>query len=225
MSLVAESTLGGAQLERPQEVVGILEVSSDIVDLVDQVFNTDDIVLSKSLFNNFVGGDGDSLLVDLSVSSLVDHVGDSMSGGESESDIRLDLLDHVEGGSVNSDKGGVVDLSESQQLEDLFDLRSQIVDTSDSDDKEDLGFSRDIEGSFSSGLSLKVYEFLLFGSEFLEMSFTSLGVFSSLGLGLISSLLDESLSGISKLGVSSVLLLVGLGSVGLNLLLGLFDLH
>jgi len=182
-------------------------------------------VLSEALFNNEVGIDGDSLLVDLSVSSLVDHVGDSVSGGISESNIRLDLLDHVEGGSVNSDKGGIVDLSESQQLKDLSDLRSQIVDTSDSDDKDDLGFSRDVEGSFSSGLSLKGDEFLLFSGEFLEMGFTSLGVFSSLGLGLFLSLLDESLSGISKLGVSSVLLLVGLGGVGLNLLLRLFDLH
>jgi len=108
VSLVVESTLGGAELERPQEVVSLLEVGSDIVDFVDQVFNTDDTVLTKNLFNNFVGSDGDSLLVDLSETSLVDQVGDSVSSGETESDIRFDLLDHVKSSSVDSDEGSVV---------------------------------------------------------------------------------------------------------------------
>jgi len=106
-------------------------------------------------------------------------------------------------------------------LKDLFGSRSHIVDTSNSDDKDDLRFSGDIEGSFSSGLSLEGNEFLLFSSESLVMSFTSLGVFSSLGLGLLLSLGNPSLSGFSQLGVSGSLLEVGLGDV----LLGLFDLH
>jgi len=108
MSLVAETALGGSKLEGPEEVVGNLEVGSDSVDFVDQIFNTDDAILTKSLFNDLIGGNGDSLLIDLSVSSLVDHVGDGMSGGITESDIRLDLLDHVKSSSVNSDEGGVV---------------------------------------------------------------------------------------------------------------------
>lgn len=108
MSLVAETALGGSELEGPEEVVGNLEVRSDSVDFVDQIFNTDDAILTKSLFNDLIGGNGDSLLIDLSVSSLVDHVGDGMSGGITESDIRLDLLDHVKSSSVNSDEGGVV---------------------------------------------------------------------------------------------------------------------
>jgi len=73
-------------------------------------------------------------------------------------------------------------------LEDLSDLRSQIVDTSDSDNKDDLRFSRDVERLISSSLSLEVNEFLLFSSELLVVSFGSLGVFSSLGLSGFSSL-------------------------------------
>jgi len=53
------------------------------------------------------------------------------------------------------------------------------------------------------------------------MSFTSLSIFSSLSLGLLLSLGDESLSSVSQLGVSGLLLEDGLGDV----LLGLFDLH
>jgi len=108
MSLVVESTLGGAKLEGPKEVVGLLEVGSDSVDFVDQIFSADDTVLAKSLFNDQVGSDGDSLLVDLTETSLVNQVRDSVSGGVSESDVRFDLLDHVKSSSVDSDEGGVV---------------------------------------------------------------------------------------------------------------------
>jgi len=108
MSLVAESTLGGSELERPQEVVGLLEVRADSVKFGDQVFDTDDAELTEGLLNDFIAGDGDSLLVDLTVTSLVDQVRDGMSGGEAESDVRFDLLDHVKSSSVDSDEGGVV---------------------------------------------------------------------------------------------------------------------
>jgi len=221
MSLVAESTLGGGELEGPEEVVGLLEVGSDSVDFVDQIFSADDAVLTKSLFNDFIGGNGDSLLVDLTETSLVNQVGDSVSGGESESDIRFDLLDHVKSSSVNSDEDTIVDLSKTEQLEDLFGLGSQVVNTSDSDHKDDLRFSGDVERTSSSGFSSKLDTFSLFSNEFLVMSFGSLGVFSSLGLSLFSSLGDPSLSGIGQLGVSGSLLEDGLGDV----LLGLFDLH
>jgi len=108
VSLVVESTAGRVELEGPKEVVGLLEVGTTSVKFSDQVFSTDDLVLSESLFNDFVGSDGDSLLVDLTETSLVDQVRDSVSGGETVSDKRFDLLEHVKGSSVNSDQSGVV---------------------------------------------------------------------------------------------------------------------
>jgi len=108
MSLVVESTARRAKLEGPQEVVGLLEVGSDIVDFIDQVFSTDDFVLSESSFNDFIAGNGDSLLIDLTITSLIDQIGEGMSGGISVSDIRFDLLDHVEGSSVDSDQSSIV---------------------------------------------------------------------------------------------------------------------
>ena len=39
-----------AQLERPQEVVCLLEVRANSDNLVDQVFNTDDPVFTQNLF-------------------------------------------------------------------------------------------------------------------------------------------------------------------------------
>jgi len=108
MSLVVESTLGGSELEGPEEVVGFLEVRADSVDFVDQVFNTDDVELTEGLLDDFIAGDGDSLLVDLTETSLVNQIGDGVSGGITESDIRFDLLDHVKSSSVDSDEGSVV---------------------------------------------------------------------------------------------------------------------
>jgi len=112
-------------------------------------------------------------------------------------------------------------LSKTEQLEDLSDLRSKIVNTSDSDDKDDSRFSGNVERTGSSGFSSELDLFKLFSDEFLVMSFGSLGIFSSLGLEGFSSLGDPSLSSISQLGVSGSLLEKSLGDV----LLGLFDLH
>jgi len=106
-------------------------------------------------------------------------------------------------------------------LEDLSDLRSQIVDTSDSGHKDDLRFSGDVERTSSSSLSSELDEFSLFSGELLVMSFGSLGIFSSLGLKGFSSLGNPSLSGLSELGVSGSLLEEGLRDV----LLGFFGLH
>lgn len=44
-------------------------------------------------------------------------------------------------------------MSESEQLKDLSDLRWEVVDTSDSNNKSDLSFGWDEEGVFSSSLS------------------------------------------------------------------------
>lgn len=63
--LLAETTVGVGQLERPQEVVGRLEVGSDRVDLVDEVLHADDARLAKGTLDNRVVGDRDALLVHL----------------------------------------------------------------------------------------------------------------------------------------------------------------
>ena len=50
-------------------------------DFVNQIFNTGDSVFTKRLFNDSVVGNGDSLTIDLSKTSLVDELGNSLSGG------------------------------------------------------------------------------------------------------------------------------------------------
>ena len=45
---------------------------------MDDIFDRDDTVLAERLLDDGVGGKGDSLLVDLSVTSLVDEFSDSL---------------------------------------------------------------------------------------------------------------------------------------------------
>jgi len=146
----AESLSGGGELEGPEEVVGLLELGSDGPDLVDEVLNALDASVLKSftVSDDGVIGDGDSGSVDLAVSSLVDELLDGGSGRVSVGDVGLDNSDHVHGGLGHSDEHSVVELSESKELHDLLALGAQLVDTSGSDDKGNLGLSLDEVVSF-----------------------------------------------------------------------------
>lgn len=151
MSLGSESSSGGSQLEGPQEVVGLLEVRSYGVDLVDEVLNSGDVVLSEGFFDDGVGGEGDSLSVDLAISSLEDEFADGFAGGVAEGDVGLDSSEHVGGGLVDSNEDSVVELSESEEPHDSDDFRVELVNTSDSDDEGESGLSRyvDLTGELS----------------------------------------------------------------------------
>lgn len=48
-ALLVNAAHCAAQLERPQEVVGLSEGWAHCVDLMDQILNTDDVVLAKLL--------------------------------------------------------------------------------------------------------------------------------------------------------------------------------
>lgn len=118
-----------AELDWPQEVVGNLEVWSASDDLVDEVLNAVDSELSELSLNDGVVGEWNSSSLDLTGSSLVDKLGDGLSGWISIGDEWLDHLEHVPGGLVQLDEDTVVDLSQSEKLQDLLWLWSKLVDT------------------------------------------------------------------------------------------------
>ena len=72
---------GVRELEWPEEVGSLLEVWASGDDLVNEILNTEDIVLSKSVLNYCVGSKGDTLLVDLSVTTLVDELTNRLKVG------------------------------------------------------------------------------------------------------------------------------------------------
>ena len=125
----AETTSGGRQLEGPEEVAGLLEVGADGVDLVDEVLDRSDAELLKAALDYVVGGDGDTLLVDLGVTALVDKLTDGLQVGVAVGDERLDNLQHLAGGLGEADEDTVVDLEETEELEGLALLGVDLVDT------------------------------------------------------------------------------------------------
>lgn len=165
----SEATVGVAELEGPQEVGGLLEVGADGVDLVDKILHADNAVLAEVLLDDGVVSQGNALLVDLAVSALVDELLDALEVGVTVGNPGLDDLDHLSGSLGNTDEDTVVDLEETEKLEDLAGLRGNLVDTTrslvrvksnvtdrinvplDSDDEDQLLLSRNVEAALLLG--------------------------------------------------------------------------
>ena len=96
---------------------------------MDEVLNAGDSVLTELASDDAVVSKWNSHSVDLTISSLVDEVRDGGSGWESVSDEWLDHLDHVPGGLVELDEHTVVQLSQSEELQDLLWFWGKLVDT------------------------------------------------------------------------------------------------
>lgn len=98
-------------------------------DLVNDVLDRDDAELSERLLNDSVGGEGDALLVDLAVTTLVDELADGLEVGLAVGDVGLDHEEHLRRGLGDLDKHTVVDLEETEELQDLLGLGGNVVDT------------------------------------------------------------------------------------------------
>lgn len=169
----AETTSGVAELEWPEEVGGLLEVGADSVDLVDQVFHADNAVLAEASLNESVVDKGNALLVDLTVSALVDELTDGLQVGVSVGDPWLNDLQHLKGSLGHANEDTVVDLEKTEELENLARLWCNLVDTVltleryweyeavvdslplDTDNKDQLLLSWDVEGTILLGQSGK----------------------------------------------------------------------
>lgn len=124
-----ETTVGVGQLEGPQEVVGLLEVGANGVDLVDQILHTDNAVLAEVLLDDLVVGEGNTLLVNLTVTALVQKLTDGLQVGVTVGNVGVDNGQHLLGSLGQADEGTAVDLQQTEQLEDLAGLGSDLVDT------------------------------------------------------------------------------------------------
>merc|ERR1712183_755764 len=70
VALADEATLWCGELERPEEVVCLLELRADGIDLVDQILDTLNAVLGELVADDLVVGERDALLVDLTETAL-----------------------------------------------------------------------------------------------------------------------------------------------------------
>ena len=129
VALLLEAAEGRAELEGPEEVVGLLEVGTDGPNLMDQVLNAGNALLAKAVSDDGVVVKSNSGSVDLAVAALVDELAHGVAGWVSVSDVWLDNSEHVDGSLVQLDEDGVVQLTESEELHDLLSLGWQLVDT------------------------------------------------------------------------------------------------
>jgi len=111
--------------------------------------------------------------VDLGESSFVDEFFNGLQVGSSESDVRLDKSEHLLGGSIESDKDCIVDLTKSKELEDLFGSWINTIDTSDSNNNGNLGFRFTEESSTLFGNTSLFDQMTITSLIFIKIFFSS----------------------------------------------------
>ena len=122
---------------------------------MDKILHADDTELAKDLLDNSVIGERDALLVDSSVSTLVDEFTDGLQVRGTVGDVGLDQLKHLSGSVGETKEDTVVDLEKTEQLEDLAGLGSDVVDTLDTDNEDKLGLGGNVEVTVGLGLTTK----------------------------------------------------------------------
>jgi len=148
---------------------------SDSVDLMDKIFDADDAELSSKLFGDLaIVSDWDTLTFDLQESSLVNQMSNSFEIGRSISNVWLHEFEHSKGGPVYSYEGGIVDLFQTQKLQDFPRLWIDSINTSDADDNGEFGLSLKVEVSSGARLTFKANQGSLFISIFFHISLSSL---------------------------------------------------
>jgi hypothetical protein len=144
---LVEATGWVGQLEWPEEVASLLEVGSDGEDLVDQVLHADDAELAQVVLDQLVVGERNALLVDLAISTLVHELAHGLQVGVAVGNVWIDDCEHLLCGLGETDEDTIVDLEETEKLEDLAGLGSDLVDTLDSEDEDELILVCDVEGT------------------------------------------------------------------------------
>ncbi len=185
LALVTTSRVG--ELEGPEEVVGLLKVGANSIDFVNQILDANDAKLAQRLFNDRVVRDWHALLVNLGESALVDELADSLEVGVSPRNVRADPLEHLEGSLVELDKDTRVDAVQTEKLHNLSGLGGHLVDTLDTDNKGQLVFRGNVEGSIGLGLATETNLITLLGQVLLDVLFGTLED----DLALVAGFLEE----------------------------------
>ena len=186
----AETTVGVGKLEGPEEVVGLLEVGANSVDLVDQILHADNAKLAEVLLDDLVVGEGSALLVDLSVTTLVQKLADGLQVGVTVGNVGVDDGQHLLGSLGETNESTRVDLEQTQELEDLAGLRGNLVDTLDTDNEDELGLTLNEEAALLASNAVEANLLALSGAVLLDVGLGTLEDNTTLLLvGLYESLL------------------------------------
>lgn len=96
---------------------------------MNQVFSADHVSLAQLVFNDLIAGDWFTLSVNLGETTLVHQLAHRLQIGITPSDVRLADTHHVDRSLVQTDEDAVVDLQQTEQLQDLAYFGGNFVDT------------------------------------------------------------------------------------------------
>jgi len=151
--LLSPATVGRVELEVPKKVARLLEMWSGSDDLMDHVLHADDTVSAEFLLDDFIVGESYTAAINLAKPTLVDQLAHRLEVGVSPSDVRLSNSQHVDRCLVQLNEDSIVDLAQTEQLENLARFGVKAIDTSDSDDEGDLGLVGHVEVVALAGLA------------------------------------------------------------------------
>jgi len=215
-TLLLEATTRRVELEGPEEAVGLLEVRTNSVDLVDKILHADDAITTKSLLDHVVADKRDALAVDLAGTTLVDHLADSLEVRITVGDVRADKTEHGESSLVQTDKDGIEDLTETEETQDLAGARRGLIDTTDTHNKSKTGLGLTEEVTVDASNATLVDEVTLSLLVLFVILLSTLEHHLTLCLLCLCALLSGSLLALLSLCVLSSLLLQTLGCSGLG---------
>jgi len=89
--------------------------------------------------------------IHLAIAALVDELADGLEVGVSVGNVRLNNLQHLNGGLGEADEDTIVDLEKTEKLEGLALLGVDLVDTLDTDNEGELGLSGNVERAVGLG--------------------------------------------------------------------------
>jgi len=161
VGLFPPSAVWIVKFEGPQKVGSLLEVRANGDDLVDKILNANNASLAKCLLDDGIVSESNALLVDLAEATLVDQLANRLQVGVAPGNVRFGDAEHVDGGLVQLDEHGIVDLTQAEELEHLANLRVNASNTSNTDDKGQLGLSRHVKVLLGAGHSLEANDVLL----------------------------------------------------------------
>ena len=144
---LVEATSWIRQLEGPEEVAGLLEVGANGEDLVDQILHADNTKFTQVVLDQLVVGERNALLVDLAISTLVHELAHGLEVGVPVCDVWVDDCEHLLCGLGEANEDSIVDLEETEELEDLAGLWCNLVDTLDTENEDKLVLVWDVEGA------------------------------------------------------------------------------
>lgn len=183
--LSAEATSGAGELEGPHELVDLLEVGANSVQLVDNILNAKNVDGAECVLDDRVVCQRETLSADLSEAALVDELLNGLKVRVTIGNVRLNQVQHLKHRLGDLNKDGAVDLTQTEELQDLLNLRANLVDTADADNEGELGLGLDEEGVVVFRGTAELNKGLLLSAVLLDVLLSTLEDNLARGLALL----------------------------------------